>query len=173
MLSEVMEDRILTTEEASALAELAGELGLDEKARRHAHERWCGRVLALAQSDGRITERERADLSLVADALDVNLSALSSVDEQVGAGELRPGAVVCFTGALECTLGGTTITRERARALAEAAGLETVNSVTRKCEVLVVADPHSQSAKARKARELGVRVIAESAFWPMIGIDVT
>jgi hypothetical protein len=29
-----------------------------------------------------------------------------------------------------------------------------------------------QSAKARKARELGVRVIAESAFWPLIGVDV-
>ena len=65
-------------------------------------------LLALAQSDGRITERERADLSLVADALDVDLSALSSVHENGGAGDLRPGAVVCFTGALECTLGGTT-----------------------------------------------------------------
>lgn len=171
LLSEVMEDRILTSDEVSALAGLASELGLDEEARQQAHERWCGRLLALAQSDGRITERERADLSLVADALDVDLSALSSVQENP-AGELRPGAVVCFTGALECTLGGTTITRERARALAEAAGLETVNSVTRKCEVLVVADPHSQSAKARKAREIGVRVIAESAFWPMIGVDV-
>ena len=95
-----------------------------------------------------------------------------SVHENNGDTELPEGAVVCFTGALEWTLGGTTITRERARALAEAAGLETVNSVTRKCEVLVVADPHSQSAKARKARELGVRVIAESAFWPLIGVDV-
>jgi DNA polymerase III subunit epsilon len=172
LLSEVMEDRILSNDEASALAELAGELGLGENARRRAHEQWCGRLLALAQSDGRITERERADLSLVADALDVDLSAISSVHENKGDAELPEGAVVCFTGALECTLGGTTITRERARALAEAAGLETVNSVTRKCEVLVVADPHSQSAKARKARELGVRVIAESAFWPLIGVDV-
>jgi DNA polymerase III subunit epsilon len=167
-----MEDRILSNDEASALAELARELGLGENARRRAHEQWCGRLLALAQSDGRITERERADLSLVADALDVDLSAISSVHENNGDAELPEGAVVCFTGALECTLGGTTITRERARALAEAAGLETVNSVTRKCEVLVVADPHSQSAKARKARELGVRVIAESAFWPLIGVDV-
>ena len=60
----------------------------------------------------------------------------------------------------------------RAEALAVVAGLTTAKNVTRKCEVLVVADPHSQSAKARKARELGVRVIAESAFWPMIGVDV-
>jgi hypothetical protein len=44
--------------------------------------------------------------------------------------------------------------------------------VARKCEVLFVADPHSQSVKARKACELGVRVIAESAFWPLIGVDV-
>jgi hypothetical protein len=29
------------------------------------------------------------------------------------------------------------------------------------------------SGKARKAQELGVRVIAETAFWPTLGIEVT
>lgn len=171
MLSEVMEDRVMTSDEAAELAALAGELGLDGNARQRAHERWCGRILALAQSDGRITERERADLCLIADALDVDLSVIASVREDPAPAVLPAGAVVCFTGALECTLDGQPITRERAQGLAEAAGLTAVKTVTRRCEVLVVADPHSQSAKARKARELGVRVIAESAFWPMVGVD--
>jgi DNA polymerase III subunit epsilon len=109
---------------------------------------------------------------LIADALDVDLSAIASVREDTELAVLPAGAVVCFTGALECTLDGEPITRERAQALAEAAGLTTVKTVTRKCELLVVADPHSQSAKARNARELGVRVIAESAFWPMVGVEV-
>ena len=100
------------------------------------------------------------------------MSTIASVREKADTPPLPAGAIVCFTGALECTLDGEPITRERAQALAEAAGLTTVKTVTRKCELLVVADPHSQSAKARKARELGVRVIAESAFWPMIGVDV-
>ncbi|MEA2378033.1 MAG: polymerase subunit epsilon [Thermoleophilaceae bacterium] len=172
MLNEAMEDRLLTSDEAAALAALARALGLDEHARQRAHERWCGRILAHAQSDGQITERERADLSLVADALDVDLSAIAAVRTTPKGATLPPGVVVCFTGALECSLDGEPITRERAQALAEAAGLTTVKTVTRKCQLLVVADPHTQSAKARKARELGVRVIAESAFWPMVGVDV-
>ena len=102
----------------------------------------------------------------------MDLSTIASVREKADTPPLRAGAIVCFTGALECTFDGEPITRERAQALAEAAGLTTVKTVTRRCELLVVADPHSQSAKARKARELGVRVIAESAFWPMIGVDV-
>ncbi len=37
-------------------------------------------------------------------------------------------------------------------------------SVSGKTNVLVCADPESQSGKARKARALGVRVIGEAVF---------
>jgi DNA polymerase-3 subunit epsilon len=46
------------------------------------------------------------------------------------------------------------------------------NDVSRKLDILVVADPDSMSGKARKAQELGVRVVAETAFWSMLGIEV-
>jgi DNA polymerase-3 subunit epsilon len=44
--------------------------------------------------------------------------------------------------------------------------------VTKKLDLLVLADPNSTSGKARQAREYGVRLVAETAFWEMIGVEV-
>ena len=46
------------------------------------------------------------------------------------------------------------------------------HNVSKGLDLLVVADPDSQSGKARKARELGVRVMAEAVFWSTIGATV-
>jgi len=69
------------------------------------------------------------------------------------------------------TLGGERITRELAEKLAADAGLEVRQNVTKKLDVLVVADPDTQSGKAGKAREYGIRIIAEHAFWATLGIQ--
>lgn len=172
LLADAMEDRVITEAERGALAALSETLGLSPAARREANTRWLGRLLALAQSDGTVTQREQGDLVLAADVLEVDLEDVLSVAASTQAERLPAGTTVCFTGALECTHRGAGLTRERARALAEGAGLLVVPGVTKKCDVLVLADPHSQSGKAKKARGFGVRLIAESAFWPMIGVDV-
>ncbi len=39
-------------------------------------------------------------------------------------------------------------------------------------ELLVVADPNTQSGKAKKARKYGIRIIADSVFWRMIGASI-
>jgi DNA polymerase-3 subunit epsilon len=41
--------------------------------------------------------------------------------------------------------------------------------VTKALDVLVVADPNSQSGKAAKARSYGTRIMAEAAFWQALG----
>ena len=64
------------------------------------------------------------------------------------------------------------ITRERAAALSEAAGMEICDSVTKKLDILVVADPHTQSGKARKARQYGTRIIHEPVLWQMLGVAI-
>ena len=82
------------------------------------------------------------------------------------------GKRVCFTGELQSHINGKLITRDVAEALAEQAGLVVSNSVTKKLDLLVVADPNTQSGKAKKARQYGTRVLADSVFWRMIGITV-
>jgi len=59
-----------------------------------------------------------------------------------------------------------------AEELASEAGLRPVDRVTRQLDILVVADPHTMSAKACKARDYGTRIMAEQAFWRAIGIEV-
>jgi DNA polymerase-3 subunit epsilon len=79
---------------------------------------------------------------------------------------------VCFTGELLGRLRGERVTRELAEKLATEAGLEVRTSVTKKLELLVVADPETQSIKARKAREYGVRIMAERVFWAALKMPV-
>jgi DNA polymerase-3 subunit epsilon len=54
---------------------------------------------------------------------------------------------------------------------ARAAGLVPMNAVSGKTDVLVCAEPDSQSGKARKARALGVRVISEAVFWDAVRLS--
>jgi len=82
------------------------------------------------------------------------------------------GRTVCFTGSLSGRLDGEPITRTRAEQLATVAGLIVAPRVTKGLDLLVVADPDSLSAKARKAREYGTRIMAEAVFWQAIGVGV-
>lgn len=50
--------------------------------------------------------------------------------------------------------------------------MSVADNVTTSLDVLVVADPHSLSGKATKARQYGTRIIAEVAFWRAIGVSV-
>jgi DNA polymerase-3 subunit epsilon len=43
--------------------------------------------------------------------------------------------------------------------------------VTKKLDYLVMADPDSLSGKAKKARSYGTRILAESVFWNLMGVN--
>ena len=176
VLDRALEDRRLSSEEQDELAAVAQLLGLDADRVRSLHTDYVGTLVTLAYRDGVVTTRERADLELVAEALGV-----AGIDDALacrGAADHAPsrtalaGKTVCFTGALCCDYHGTPISRELAERLAENAGMSISRRVTKQVDLLVVADPNSMSEKARKAREYGTRIVAETAFWPMIGVDV-
>ncbi|MFN5709696.1 MAG: BRCT domain-containing protein, partial [Planctomycetota bacterium] len=69
-------------------------------------------------------------------------------------------------------LNGSPIRREIAEALASEAGLIVTSGVSKKLDILVVADPNTQSGKAKKAREYGIRILSEPVFWQMLGVSV-
>ncbi len=73
------------------------------------------------------------------------------------------GKTMVFTGTLE------TMTRPEAKARAEALGAKVTDSVSKKTDLVVVgADAGS---KARRAAELGVRVVTEAEWREMAGLD--
>jgi DNA polymerase-3 subunit epsilon len=67
---------------------------------------------------------------------------------------------------------GQIISREIAEQFAAKKGLRVMTSVTKKLDLLVVADPNTQSGKAKKARQYGTRIVHEPVFWRSLGISV-
>lgn len=83
------------------------------------------------------------------------------VPEARDAGGPLDGQKFVFTGSLE------SMSRSRARKLAESLGARTVSSVSGETDVVVAGD--GAGSKLEKARELGVRVVDEAEFLRMVG----
>jgi DNA polymerase III epsilon subunit family exonuclease len=73
------------------------------------------------------------------------------------------GSTVCLTGEFVRAERGVVET------LLKALGVTVTGSVSKKTQFVFAADPDSLSGKARKARELGVAVLPESALWDALG----
>jgi DNA polymerase-3 subunit epsilon len=181
LLDRVLEDRRVTEDEAEALLTSAEEWGLDRDDAERAHRRYLEALCQAALMDGRVSATEREDLETVrrlfglAEAeLEQALAAAAVAGGRTPAvpAERLAGKTVCFTGTLMGRLHGQPITREQAHALAEKAGLIVRDRVTKNLDMLVVADPHTKSGKARAARRYGIRIVAEAAFWRAIGVQV-
>jgi len=184
-LEQALEDRYVDKQEEEVLVRVARSLGLDGEAIEILHGGYLDRLIAAALDDGVITAIERLDIEAAGRLLGFDdeyvRQSLASAHSQrsmcpsstsaVGRPSLA-GKSVCFTGESVCSYHGQPITRETADALAVAAGLEIADSVTKQLDVLVVADPSTQSSKARKARQYGTRIIHEPLFWQMLGVAV-
>ena len=187
LLDRVLEDRHIDESEGDALLELAVSLGMSEDQVRLVHSEYLDRLAIAALADGVVSDAERRDLHLVARLLGLegtspdraldkasrniaktktSEAASHSVDEGL------LGKSVCFTGEMQCRYDGQVISRELAEELARKVGLDVVDSVTKKLDLLVVSDPRTQSGKARKARRYGIRIMHEPVFWKAIGVNV-
>lgn len=82
------------------------------------------------------------------------------------------GKTVCFTGESQCSLDGRMITRMMAESMAVEKGLIVQSYVTKKLDMLIAADPNTQSNKAKKAKQYGTRIIHELVFWRTLGVSI-
>ena len=114
-----------------------------------------GQVMATSLVTAFHQEAERASIDRLVSQLEVQDMVL-----EVGADSSVAGKTVVFTGTLE------RMTRAEAKARAEALGAKVSGSVSARTD-LVVAGPGAGS-KARKAQELDVEVIDESAWMDLI-----
>jgi DNA polymerase III subunit epsilon len=194
LLDRLLEDRCVENAEADALYETAMKWGLDGQHIGQLHNRYLTSLADAAIADGVITDSELRDLSLVARLLGLpelsmdELLARTAARFPIKREEIAPsqaaapatgpvrsdlrGQSVCFTGELLSYFHGERLSRERAEEFAANAGLTVQNGVTKSLNILVVADPQTQSGKAKKARQYGVRVMHEPVFWRTIGVDV-
>lgn len=179
LLDRILEDRRIDQHEREQVEALAGEWGLTREQATGAHHAYLSRLATQALADGVLSSAERSDLESVRTLLNIDESVLNALldapaqtsDEAAEAGKLS-GLSICFTGALTCSVDGRAITRSQAEEWAADAGMVVLRGVTKKLDVLVLADPDSQSGKAAKARSYGTRLMAEPVFWRELGIAV-
>lgn len=176
LLDRVLEDRTFTDEELAALSAIAAEWGIDQKDVRAMHWAYVEGVRRAAWADGHLSTEERQDILRVTQllALDPAVAemAASEVDAYRPPHEPLTGTTVCFTGESVCSINGHMLTRSEQMELAARVGATVVDSLTKKVNLLVLADPASMSGKARKAAQYGVRRVAEPVFWRMAGVQV-
>lgn len=175
VLDQVLEDRRVTADEVALLSHTAADYGLGTADLEAVHRGYVHGLWALAMADEVVTDAERREIEEIAGLLGVSsLEAAESID-----GPTRPseevdlaGTSVCFTGDSVCSIGGRHLDRETAEALAAEHGLIVKTNVSRKLDILVLADVDSQSGKAKAARSAGIRLMDERAFWRALGVQV-
>lgn len=182
LLDRALENRRIATKEAAALEQAALDAGLSASDVRSANEEYLKALINVALWDRVICESERRDIREVAELLGLE-QALSRLFDEVskfdGSDEVASpssdiplaGCTVCFTGAMNASIDGVRVSRERATAVATDHGMIVAKGVTKRLDYLVMADPDSLSGKAKKARSYGTRVLAESVFWNLMGVN--
>ncbi len=172
-LDRAFADAILEEHEARELITFATELGLSADQVVEAHRTYVNELVAVAEEDGFISDLESEHIAAVAKALDVDPSECSERLKRI---ELYPrdlrGKNIVFSGELQGTITGNSVSRSEATALVERIGVTVKSGVSKKVDLVVVKDPYTMSSKAKKARELGVPLVSEQVFWNWIGVQV-
>lgn len=186
LLDRALEDRVFDELERRTLSELAANWGIDSGKIAGVHWDYLMRLAISSLADGNVSDLEERDLGFVSDLLGLESSALSAALNQaqqiLNSAKVEnrstppevvqslKGLRICFTGESDYLLQGTRPTREASEELAIRSGLIVVQSVTKKLDFLVAADPYTQSGKAKKARQYGIPIIGEEEFWNRIGL---
>ncbi len=187
ILDRCLEDRRITKGEVKLLFGTAKELGMSRDQAIKCHTGYVRDLIRLALSDDVITKSEQKDLDEVCKLLCLSdtsyMRLLQEVEEEIQLGKKTPeklnnklqdftGNTICFTGTFTCMVDGDYATRNLASQKAEERGMIVKRGVTKSLDYLVAVDPDSMSGKAKKARDYGIRIIAEPVFWRMMGIEI-
>lgn len=183
LLDEILADRKITYDESESLFELASQYNITKPQAISLHKRYLAHITRIALLDYIITDFEMKDIMQLAKLLHISEIDLELIiqEEQkniVANGVVKPetandivGKSVCFTGTLTALYKGSLMAREMAQKLAMEHGLIVKKNVTKDLDYLVTADPDSMSGKAKKARQYNTKILAEQAFWNLLGLQ--
>lgn len=161
-LDRCLDDGVLEDAEREWLDDTAEVLGLSETGRIELHRQYYQLLKEQILADGIITGEEQKLAENIAEALALGPIDIRATERTAIRVQLKAGMYVCFTGT--ALIDGVPANRELLEKIATLAGLKPLKSITKKCDVLVAADPLSHSSKARIARERGIPIIGIKDF---------
>lgn len=161
-LDRCFDDGILEDVEREWLDVTAKALGIDEHGRVRLHRQYYELLKEQILADGIITQQEQQLAEQIAAALAIEPSNLRATQPSSDHVELKAGMNVCFTGT--AVIDGVLTNRQLLERIATLIGLRPLKSVTKKCDLLIAADPLSQSVKARTARQRGIPIVSIEDF---------
>ncbi len=186
LLDQILEDRVITKDETTAMKALVKEYNLGPEQVHRANKIYLKELFVAAWSDGKITSGEKQDLEEVRRLLGLSHQDYANLmveAKQDAARKKEPpefmsskskiqGKSVCFAGPPRCKVKGMIPSEMFAQSLASEAGLNVQPHLTRSLDFVVIPDREAQSDEVETAQEMGVRILAEPVFWRMIGIDI-
>lgn len=161
-LDRCLDDGVFEDAERDWLDDTAEALDLSETGRAELHKQYYELLKEQILADGIVTGEEQQLAEQIAVALGLDPIDIRATERTANRVELKAGMNVCFTGT--ALIDGVPANRELLEKIATLAGLKPLKSVTKKCDLLVAADPLSQSGKARTARERGIPIISIEDF---------
>ncbi len=162
-LNYVLDDAEIDRDEHRYLRDLQTELNLTDEDVLELKKLHLATIIAGAERDGIVTVTQLAYIEKIAYALGLDQEPLPEITGLNKDKDISEGMYICFTGS--AFIGGKKISRTELEYKATVARLVPVSSVTkRSCDILVAADPASQSGKARKARQYDIPIMDVVAF---------
>lgn len=161
-LDRCLDDGLLEDHERDWLDDTAAVLGLGIEVRSQLHDHYFELLRQQILADGIVTEQEQQLAKQIAAALSLGPTGLHTTPTATGLVELEAGMYVCFTGT--GVVDGARVSKETLENIATQAGMRPLRTLTKRCQVLVAADPMSQSGKARTARKRGIPIISIEDF---------
>jgi DNA polymerase-3 subunit epsilon len=162
LLARSLENLHLDHEENLELEELATVAGLSPSERERVHLRHVEQLIDRLLADGEVSSEDYDALVRVAAALGVDQDIVHRRTRGARTGrealELRLGMRLCLTGDPEG------ISKEDLERRLVQAGFVVDPAVTKRTDLLVAADPSSQSSKAEKARRYGIPIVPAASM---------
>ena len=162
VLDRCLDDGILEDDEREWLDGAARVLGISKHGRTQLHKQYYELLKEQILSDGIVTPEEQRLAEQIAAALALGPTGLPVTQPPENRVNIRAGMTVCFTGT--AVIKGGPANRLLLEKIATLVGMRTVKSVTKKCDLLVAADPLSQSRKAQTARNRDIPIISVEDF---------
>jgi len=170
LLDRALDDLWLDAEERTELQMLAALAGIPPARQPELHKCYVDDLYSAAMLDGVLTDDEFRQLDAVSYALGFRLGELYPDFElyrpqAVEVADIAAGTRIAFTGTAIDPHTGDKLDRSELADRCIAAGMIPEDGFARSTtDLLVAADPSSQSGKAKKARQWGVPVISVEDF---------